>query len=148
MRDMSKFTNPDQLDVAIGATIRIRRKQAGISQQLVAERCGITFQQVQKYENGRNRISFSRLVKIAHVLGVRVAELVGDIDQAVGVGTNDTDVLVNLAMAGAKELLDDYVRLPEALRRSIQHLVRELANSQTPVAEVTAPLDRQIVELC
>ncbi len=67
---------PDELDVAIGAAIRLRRRHLKISQEMLADRCGVTFQQVQKYENGANRVSFSRLVQIAHALGLRIGEVV------------------------------------------------------------------------
>jgi transcriptional regulator with XRE-family HTH domain len=123
-------TAPDTLDIAIGASIRLRRKQAGLSQDMVAERCGISFQQVQKYENGANRVSFSRLVQIAHVLGLRVSDLVGDIDQAAGFGSAETTVLTQLGTAGASELLQDYARLSPALRASVRNLVQEIAAGQ------------------
>ena len=51
------------MDIALGAAVRIRRRTLGISQEALAEQCGVSFQQVQKYENGANRISFSRLVR-------------------------------------------------------------------------------------
>jgi len=123
-------TGPDTLDIAIGASIRLRRKQAGLSQDMVAERCGISFQQVQKYENGANRVSFSRLVQIAHVLGLRVSDLVGDIDQAAGFSSAETTVLTQLGTAGASELLQDYARLSPALRASVRNLVQEIAAGQ------------------
>ena len=48
---------PDPMDVALGAAVRIRRRTLGISQEALAEQCGVSFQQIQKYENGSNRLS-------------------------------------------------------------------------------------------
>ncbi len=56
---------PNKLDVALGLRIRQRRKSLGVSQTALADSIGLTFQQIQKYERGFNRVSFSRLVDIA-----------------------------------------------------------------------------------
>jgi transcriptional regulator with XRE-family HTH domain len=86
----------------------------------------VTFQQVQKYENGANRVSFSRLVQIAHALGQRVSDLVGDIDQAAGLAPDDAHSFTRLGVPGAPELLEDYARLPPGLRHRVRDLVREM----------------------
>ena len=122
-------TAPDRLDVAIGAAIRLRRKQLRISQEVLAERCGVSFQQVQKYENGANRVSFSRLVQIAHALGLRLSDLVGDIDQATGLSTEETAMLTHLGVSGATDLLEDFARLSPQLRHRVRDLVREMASN-------------------
>ena len=122
-------TAPDRLDVAIGAAVRLRRKQLKISQEVLAERCGVSFQQVQKYENGANRVSFSRLVQIAHALGMRVSDLVGDIDQAVGFSAEETTWLTNLGVSGATDLVEDFARLSPQLRHRVRDLVRDMADS-------------------
>src|SRR5215207_5351468 len=64
---------PDKTDVLAGIRVRLRRKELGLSQTDLANRLGITFQQVQKYEKGTNRISASRLQATATALGVPVA---------------------------------------------------------------------------
>ncbi len=69
---------PDPIDIAVGARIRTRRRATGLSQTQLAEALGITFQQVQKYERGANRVSASMLVKIAAKLETSVAALVGE----------------------------------------------------------------------
>src|SRR5437763_17132626 len=71
---------PDPMDIALGAAVRIRRRSLGISQEALAEQCGVSFQQIQKYENGANRISFSRLVQIARALQCRVVDLLDVLD--------------------------------------------------------------------
>ena len=69
---------PDPIDVAVGDRIRKRRDSLGISGGKLGDSLGISYQQVQKYENGSNRISASRLVKTAKLLKTTVAELVGE----------------------------------------------------------------------
>jgi transcriptional regulator with XRE-family HTH domain len=66
---------PDPLDVMVGAKIRIFRAHRRISQTELAEQIGVTFQQVQKYEKGTNRVGAGRLSRIAAVLGVSIGEL-------------------------------------------------------------------------
>ena len=64
---------PDPIDVHVGGRVRVRRKMLGLSQTQLGEDLGVTFQQVQKYERGSNRIGSSRLFRIATALGVPVA---------------------------------------------------------------------------
>ena len=63
---------PNPIDVHVGARIRSRRTLLGLSQAALAEAIGLTFQQVQKYEKGSNRVSPSRLMDVANVLDVSV----------------------------------------------------------------------------
>src|SRR6185312_15114632 len=63
------------LDAMVGAKIRMFRINRGMSQTALAERVGVSFQQVQKYEKGTNRVGASRLSQIASVLGITVGEL-------------------------------------------------------------------------
>ena len=65
----------DQLDAMVGAKVRVFRINRGISQTALAEKLGVTFQQVQKYEKGANRIGASRLSQIATALDISIAEL-------------------------------------------------------------------------
>ena len=66
---------PGPVDVTVGRNVRIWRMARGLSQAELASRIGVTFQQLQKYEVGANRIGTGRLVKVAAVLGVPVAAL-------------------------------------------------------------------------
>ena len=66
----------DALDIALGQHIRARRRDLHLSQQVLAARVGLTFQQVQKYEKGVNRVSFSRLVAISRALECSVGDLI------------------------------------------------------------------------
>ena len=63
---------PNPIDVHVGSRLRLRRMMLGISQEKLGDKLGLTFQQIQKYENGRNRVPAGRLWGIAKVLGVSV----------------------------------------------------------------------------
>jgi transcriptional regulator with XRE-family HTH domain len=66
---------PSSIDIAVGRNVRIWRMAKGLSQAQLANRLGVTFQQIQKYEVGSNRIGTGRLVKLASILGVPIAAL-------------------------------------------------------------------------
>jgi len=104
---------PDPIDVAVGARVRIRRRWLGVSQTQLANALGITFQQVQKYERGANRVSASMLVKIAAKLETTVAALVGEDGQA----PVEAIIYAQLATPGATELLAAYAQISDGEAR-------------------------------
>ena len=65
--------DPNPTDIHVGRRVRMRRKMLAMSQEKLGAALGLTFQQVQKYENGKNRIEASRLQQISHILQVPVA---------------------------------------------------------------------------
>ena len=71
---------PHPIDVHVGTRIRTRRLLLGLNQESLANALGLTFQQVQKYEGGTNRVSASRLAAIADILGVRVAYFFAELE--------------------------------------------------------------------
>ena len=75
---------PQPTDIAVGARVRRLRQARGMSQEKLGEHLGITFQQIQKYEKGTNRIGAGRLSQIARVLDVEVAKLFDGIEQGSG----------------------------------------------------------------
>jgi transcriptional regulator with XRE-family HTH domain len=105
----------DPVDVAVGARIRLLRKLRGLSQQALAQASGVTFQQIQKYERGANRVSASMLARIAAALGTPVADLFGE--DSPGKSAVDGAAML-LAQPGALELLQAYVELPRGGPRS------------------------------
>ena len=123
------------MDVALGAAVRIRRRSLGISQEALAEQCGVSFQQIQKYENGANRISFSRLVQIARALKCRVVDLMDVLDGPDREVTGDLDLLTRMRTPGALELLSAYERLQPEVRSSLVNLVRTLCAQQIKADE-------------
>ena len=72
---------PNPIDVHVGSQLRLRRILLGLSQERLADELGITFQQVQKYEKGLNRIGASRLWDLSQVLGVSVAYFYENLDE-------------------------------------------------------------------
>ena len=71
--------DPDRaVEVRVGARLRAERELQGLSQMEIAERLGVTFQQVQKYEKGQNRISSSRLIGFADALGVAPSRILNE----------------------------------------------------------------------
>src|SRR5436305_11358920 len=126
---------PDPLDVMVGAKNRVFRIHRKISQPELAEQIGVTFQQVQKYEKGTNRVGASRLARIAAVLSISV----GDLFEASG-KTDDHDSPFHLlAEPGALRVLKAYVRTSDPkVRHAIAELIEGIADklppTKTPVA--------------
>jgi transcriptional regulator with XRE-family HTH domain len=75
-----KGDKPNPIDVHVGSRVRLRRNMLGLSQEKLGEAIGLTFQQVQKYERGANRIGASRLHDLSRVLDVPVSFFFDDMD--------------------------------------------------------------------
>lgn len=105
----------DPIDIAVGARIRLLRKVRGLSQQALAESAGVTFQQIQKYERGANRVSASMLSRIAGTLQAPVSEMFGEANPASGA---IDEVAGLLSEPGALELLRAYTQLPRGAPRA------------------------------
>src|SRR3954470_9370983 len=75
-----KIEAPNSIDVRVGVRLRLRRNMLGLSQEKLGEMIGLTFQQVQKYERGANRIGASRLYELSRVLDVPVSFFFDDTD--------------------------------------------------------------------
>jgi transcriptional regulator with XRE-family HTH domain len=110
---------PDPFDVEVGARVRTVRKAKGVSQSDLAEAAGITFQQVQKYERGANRISASMLQRIARHLEVPMSELLGE-----AAGSQATLDWTLMADSDAAEIARAYAGIRSAgLRRKLRALI-------------------------
>ena len=123
---MASKKSPNPIDIHVGSRVRLRRMMLGMSQEKLGEALGITFQQIQKYENGANRISFSRLVQIARALRCRVVDLMDVLDTPAGEG--DVDLLSRMRTPGALELLSAFERLPQEARSSLVNLLRVMTD--------------------
>ena len=114
---------PDPVDIAIGARMRLRRKSLGISQGILSDRVGVSFQQIQKYERGANRVSASMLVRIAQRLDTTVGELVGE----TATPFSDEGLFEKLAVPGAVQLLEAFASVQQpSMRTAILNLTRSL----------------------
>jgi len=128
----------DPIDVHVGSRVRLRRTLLGLSQERLGEAVGLTFQQIQKYERGANRIGASRMYDLAHVLDVPVSfffdDMPDDVKQrdAAPVTASDDDA------AGAEpnplnrretlELVRAYYRITSArVRKRMFELVKAVA---------------------
>ena len=119
---------PDSIDRIVGRNIRIYRLQKGLTQTILADELGLTFQQVQKYEKGTNRVGSGRLLKIATFLDVPVTALFKGSDEMAD--TDKQSIFDQLASPHANRLLQAFARIDhDGVRRSVVQLVEEIANS-------------------
>jgi transcriptional regulator with XRE-family HTH domain len=126
MRLLTTPTGPDPIDVAVGTRIRVQRRHLKISQDDLAQVLGLTFQQVQKYERGTNRVSASMLVRIAAKLKTTVGALVGE-DM---VADQDVAMLTALSTPGAIELLQVYGQAGPKARRALLSVAKALVEPE------------------
>jgi transcriptional regulator with XRE-family HTH domain len=132
---MHDETTPHPLDIALGSRIRLRRRELGLSQEQLALQIGITFQQVQKYEHGANRVSFSRLVEIAHALQCSAHDLIGDLDKPASEGSMLDTHIARLNKPGAVELLEAFCSIPTPKQRlAVLSLAKQLSDNSTDQA--------------
>ena len=115
------------VDAHVGKRIRHRRWMVGMTQQQLAEKVGIKFQQIQKYETGMNRVSASRLWEIADSLGVTIAFFFEGLDEGSAVAqVAGADLMADKE---ALELVRSYYAIPEAQRRRLFDLARVLSEA-------------------
>ena len=125
---------PDPVDIEVGHRIRIERLARGLSQTALANQLGVTFQQVQKYEKGVNRVGAGRLTKIAEVLGIDVSQFfggkeMGELGEARESG--EASPLKMLTVSGAFRLLRAYGDIEDSnLRRAIVELVEQISTQK------------------
>ncbi|MCZ6720332.1 MAG: helix-turn-helix domain-containing protein [Proteobacteria bacterium] len=136
---------PDPVDIHVGKRVRLRRTLLGMSQQEVGAALGLTFQQVQKYERGTNRIGSSRLYRLAGLLDVPVSYFFEDMPEEVAAHSHPASPERApgpepdpLAKREILELARAYHRITDGnLRRRLFELVKgvaELADRKTPGA--------------
>jgi len=118
------------VDKHVGSRVRMRRMMLGITQEKLGDELGLTFQQVQKYENGKNRISASRLQHMSQILQVPIPFFFegapGGVEGAAGVPPYVNEFL---ASSDGIALVKAFTRIENAkLRRLIVHLVEDCAN--------------------
>ncbi|WP_439143713.1 helix-turn-helix domain-containing protein [Planktotalea sp.] len=124
---------PHPVDVHVGKRIRHRRWLVGVTQQQLAEKVGIKFQQIQKYETGANRVSASRLWDIAESLDVDVSFFFAGMEGAVATAdpSSAEQSPVPSDLLNDKEALDlvrSYYSIPEEQRRRLFDLARVLSD--------------------
>ncbi len=137
---------PNPIDVHVGSRVRLRRLLVGMSQEKLGEQLGLTFQQVQKYEKGTNRIGASRLYEVSRILNVPVQyfyEEMADNDahapggeQAFAEGDSAPFVMDFVSSSEGLQLNRAFVEIRDpAVRRGIVDMLKALAKSQAAVPE-------------
>ena len=127
---------PNFVDKHVGSRVRMRRMLIGMSQEKLGEALGITFQQVQKYEKGTNRISASRLQQIASVLGVTISFFYEGLPpEETGGGFAEESsppfVMDFMASQDGLQLMESFMRIKNPrVRRSIVDHVKTLAGDE------------------
>jgi transcriptional regulator with XRE-family HTH domain len=136
MTDTNK-KRPNPVDVHVGARIRLRRNMIGLSQEKLGESLGITFQQIQKYEKGTNRVGASRLQAIGNILNVPVTfffdDMPGQSDKPKGFEeeSETTYVVGFLNSSEGIQLARAFAKIGDAkIRRKILDLVRTLGHEE------------------
>ena len=129
---------PNPVDAHVGSRVRLRRMLLGMSQERLGESMGLTFQQVQKYEKGVNRIGASRLFQISKILDVPIqfffeeAPHIGDGTPARGMAEADSETFI-LEFLNSREGLElnrAFVKIADPkVRKSVVDLVRALSAS-------------------
>lgn len=125
----------NRVDRHVGMRMRMRRRSLGLSQGALADVIGLTFQQVQKYERGANRVSASKLWEIGHALKVGPSYFFEGLDGGLpdGSSPDGEDVLqVFMALPETHELVTAYLKIPRGpLRRQLFELIRVLAETRS-----------------
>lgn len=123
---------PNPVDVHVGRRVRLRRRELGVSQGWLADRLGLTFQQVQKYERGANRISASKLYEIAKLLKAPITYFFEGLDDpATPKGARYADAFTGvveelLAEPNGPQLAEAFLSIR---RRSVRKGLAELARA-------------------
>jgi transcriptional regulator with XRE-family HTH domain len=125
------MAGPHPVDRHVGLRIRVRRRQVGVSQEKLAEALNLTFQQVQKYEKGTNRVSASKLYEIAASLTVPVTYFFEGLDSPGGDSAEKGESKLAsqhrfLLMPEALELIDLFQRARKPIRRKLVDLLGAL----------------------
>lgn len=122
-----------EVDAHVGRLVRERRRAILMSQEKLGEVIGITFQQVQKYENGKNRISSSRLMQIGNALGVEPAYFFVGAPTATRFTSNQKEMKYVADFVTSKEgnkLMKAFARLTKDIQRCVVTLVEKIADNE------------------
>ncbi|MDP3526123.1 MAG: helix-turn-helix domain-containing protein [Hoeflea sp.] len=127
---------PNPIDIHVGSRVRLRRTMLGMSQEKLGEALGITFQQIQKYEKGTNRVGASRLQNISTILNVPVSFFFEDAPGDPSTGqpgmaeANSSNYVVDfLSSSEGLQLNRAFIKIPDPkVRRKLVDLVKALAS--------------------
>lgn len=121
--------SPHEYDVYVGSRVRMARSMVSMSQTALADELGITFQQIQKYEKGTNRISAGRLVLIARILGKPINWFFEDIEAKT---KNDNGLETAFQTESGSRLLRTFYHASKEQRKIIADLARTIVKGNSP----------------
>lgn len=130
------MVGPDPVDLYVGSRVRMRRTVLGLSQEKLADQLGITFQQVQKYENGSNRVGSSRLYAISRILSVPVSFMFDGYDESGRLAVSEDVSKFDKQMRSREtiELMKAYYNIKdENLRRKVLEMVKAMPQATANV---------------
>ncbi len=131
MQKTQHTRSPDPRDREVGQRIRAQRLICKMSQEELGDRVGITFQQIQKYEKGTNRVAAGRLIRIAEILEVPVNFLMEGDKSTSGSAEQVNSALSFLKTAGAVRLLRAYNQIGASeIRQALVDLAEQVANRE------------------
>lgn len=130
-------SKPDPVDIHVGSRVRLRRTLLGMSQEKLGKALSLTFQQIQKYERGANRIGSSRLYQLSRILDVPVSFFFDDMTEAVtgkgrgmSEGGSQTFEVDKLSRRETLELVRAYYKIAEpTVRKKIFEMVKAVGNA-------------------
>src|ERR1051326_3151263 len=139
-RRRQKSDKPNPIDIHVGSRVRLRRTLLGMSQEKLGEAIGLTFQQVQKYERGANRVGASRLYDLSKVLDVPVSYFFEDMapvgsgeGRAASAEGSERSAADPMLKRETLELVRAYYKIPDQhVRRRLFDLAKALAKSSEP----------------
>lgn len=136
MTETLESRTPNPVDLHVGARIRMRRRMQSVSQERLADALGLTFQQVQKYERGANRVSASKLYEIATTLHAPISYFFDGLDDPAGDGAradtagDEQTVHAFLMTSEGLDLARGFTRIARGrVRRRLLELIRALAEN-------------------
>ena len=115
---------PHPVDIHVGSRVRLRRILLGMSQDKLGKALNLTFQQIQKYERGANRIGSSRLYHISQILDVPVSFFFDDMSKDVAGETVSGDPLAKFVKRSTLEFMKDFVLLDDHQKKAVHNIVK------------------------
>ena len=109
----------DPIDIAVGKEVAKYRKRKGFTQSQIGDFLGLTFQQIQKYEKGANRISAGKLMRLANLFGVRPEVFFANV--------NTPEEMIEINKQEANELANYYINLSPKMQKDLLKFVKSLA---------------------
>ncbi|MBX2855659.1 MAG: helix-turn-helix domain-containing protein [Rhodobacteraceae bacterium] len=133
----------DNVNQCIGARLRHRRWALKLTQNDLAQRVGLRFQQIQKYETGANRISAAKLLEFSQALDVEPWYfLEGLFDKQEEVKDGDNHVMDMITDKEAASLVHHFYKMPPELQESVLDLIKSISRDEAEISEITVNYDK------